>query len=81
MADGAGNERTLEQRIRLIEDRLEIYNLIAGHPPSAIDTTAGPGLGRQSEVLHTARIHALASRARATGSRRGSSRASSRTWG
>jgi hypothetical protein len=26
---------TLEPRIRAIEDRLEIYNLIAGHPPSA----------------------------------------------
>jgi SnoaL-like domain len=31
--------RPLEQRIRDIEDRLEIYNLIAGHPPSA-DTGA-----------------------------------------
>ena len=31
--------RGLEQRIRAIEDRLEIYNLIAGHPPSA-DTGA-----------------------------------------
>src|SRR5258708_878303 len=30
---------TLEQRIRLIEDQLEIYNLIASHPPSA-DTGA-----------------------------------------
>ena len=30
---------TLEQRLRAIEDRLEIYNLIAGHPPSA-DTGA-----------------------------------------
>jgi SnoaL-like domain len=30
---------TLEHRIRSIEDRLEIYNLIAGHPPSA-DTGA-----------------------------------------
>jgi hypothetical protein len=29
------NNRTLEQRIRDIEDRLEIYNLIASHPPSA----------------------------------------------
>ena len=28
-------ESTLEQRIRAIEDRLEIYNLIASHPPSA----------------------------------------------
>lgn len=27
--------RTLEDRIREIEDRLEIYNLIASHPPSA----------------------------------------------
>ncbi|MGE5271678.1 MAG: nuclear transport factor 2 family protein [Thiohalocapsa sp.] len=34
------SSETLEQRIRLIEDRLEIYNLIAGHPPSA-DTGAG----------------------------------------
>lgn len=35
-----GRERlSLEQRIRAIEDRLEIYNLIAGHPPSA-DTGA-----------------------------------------
>ena len=34
------NEKlTLERRIRAIEDRLEIYNLIAGHPPSA-DTGA-----------------------------------------
>ena len=31
--------RTLENRIRDIEDRLEIYNLIASHPPSA-DTGA-----------------------------------------
>jgi hypothetical protein len=30
---------SLEQRISAIEDRLEIYNLIAGHPPSA-DTGA-----------------------------------------
>src|ERR1700684_1776054 len=30
---------TLEERIRAIEDHLEIYNLIAGHPPSA-DTGA-----------------------------------------
>ena len=33
------DNRTLEQRVRAIEDRLEIYNLIAGHPPSA-DTGA-----------------------------------------
>ena len=32
-------ESTLEQRLRAIEDRLEIYNLIASHPPSA-DTGA-----------------------------------------
>ena len=25
--------RTLEDRLRAIEDRLEIYNLIASHPP------------------------------------------------
>jgi hypothetical protein len=35
MAEG----KSLEDRIRAIEDRLEIYNLIAGHPPSA-DTGA-----------------------------------------
>ena len=34
-----GESRTLEDRIRAIEDRLEIYNLIASHPPSA-DTGA-----------------------------------------
>jgi hypothetical protein len=34
-----GTTRTLEDRIRAIEDRLEIYNLIASHPPSA-DTGA-----------------------------------------
>ena len=33
------NPRSLEDRIRSIEDRLEIYTLIAGHPPSA-DTGA-----------------------------------------
>ena len=27
--------RSLEDRVRAIEDRLEIYNLIASHPPSA----------------------------------------------
>ena len=27
--------RTLEDRVREIEDRFEIYNLIASHPPSA----------------------------------------------
>jgi hypothetical protein len=29
------SSRTLEERIRAIEDRLAIYNLIASHPPSA----------------------------------------------
>src|SRR5213080_1813597 len=32
--------RSLEDRLRAIEDRLEIYNLIASHPPTA-DTGAG----------------------------------------
>ncbi|MEX0591248.1 MAG: nuclear transport factor 2 family protein [Xanthobacteraceae bacterium] len=32
-------QRPLEDRVRAIEDRLEIYNLIASHPPSA-DTGA-----------------------------------------
>jgi hypothetical protein len=40
MAQGNGGGDTLEARIREIEDRLEIYNLIASHPPSA-DTGAG----------------------------------------
>jgi SnoaL-like protein len=31
----ASPNRSLEDRIRAIEDRLEIYNLIASHPPSA----------------------------------------------
>ena len=35
----ANQNRTLEDRIRAIEDRLEIYTLIASHPPSA-DTGA-----------------------------------------
>jgi hypothetical protein len=40
MAQNISSEgSTLEQRVRAIEDRLEIYNLIAGHPPSA-DTGA-----------------------------------------
>lgn len=34
MAQG-NTERSLEDRLRDIEDRLEIYNLIASHPPSA----------------------------------------------
>ncbi len=33
------NERTTDERLRAIEDRLEIYNLVASHPPSA-DTGA-----------------------------------------
>jgi hypothetical protein len=35
----AEDGKTFEHRLRLIEDRLEIYNLIASHPPSA-DTGA-----------------------------------------
>ena len=35
-----GDAKTLEQRLRLIEDRFEIYDLIASHPPSA-DTGNG----------------------------------------
>ena len=35
-----GDDRSLAERLRAIEDRLEIYNLIATHPPSA-DTGAG----------------------------------------
>src|SRR6266545_4207377 len=31
----ASTNRSLEDRIRAIEDRFEIYNLIASHPPSA----------------------------------------------
>ncbi|MCY4550483.1 MAG: nuclear transport factor 2 family protein [Defluviicoccus sp.] len=37
--DGNGKDGSLEARLRDIEDRLEIYNLIASHPPSA-DTGA-----------------------------------------
>src|ERR1700722_20664954 len=40
MPTEASGDKTLEQRLRRIEDRLEIYNLIASHPPSA-DTGAG----------------------------------------
>ena len=29
------SDRSLEERIRTIEDRLQIYNVIASHPPSA----------------------------------------------
>jgi len=42
------DNRMLEQRIRAIEDQLEIYNLIASHPPSA-DT----GAGRYAEAVFT----------------------------
>jgi hypothetical protein len=41
----AGTDRTVEERLRLIEDRLEIYNLIASHPPSA-DTGASDHTAR-----------------------------------
>src|SRR5207237_8726645 len=40
MAAAGKGGKTLDERIRLIEDRLDIYNLIASHPPSA-DTGAG----------------------------------------
>src|SRR5262249_22924388 len=39
MNDRTSDSRALEQRLRAIEDRLEILNLIASHPPSA-DTGA-----------------------------------------
>ena len=39
MASTAASSRSVEDRIRAIEDRLEILNLIASHPPSA-DTGA-----------------------------------------
>src|ERR1700687_160418 len=42
------DNRTLERRIRAIEDRLDIYNLIAGHPPSA-DT----GADYYAEAIYT----------------------------
>jgi len=35
MTSADANRRTIEERIRGIEDRLDIYNLIASHPPSA----------------------------------------------
>ncbi len=40
MAAHGSDGGTLEQRLRVIEDRLEIYNLMSTHPPSA-DTGAG----------------------------------------
>src|ERR1700689_5543087 len=45
----AEQQSSLERRIRAIEDRLEIYNLIAGHPPSA-DT----GAAAYAEAVYTA---------------------------
>jgi hypothetical protein len=39
MSQASGAPPTTEDRIRVIEDRLEIYNIIASHPPSA-DTGA-----------------------------------------
>jgi hypothetical protein len=44
----ANDTQSLEQRIRAIEDRLEIYNLIASHPPSA-DT----GAAAYAEAVYT----------------------------
>jgi hypothetical protein len=41
-------QHSLERRIRAIEDRLAIYNLIAGHPPSA-DT----GAAAYAEAVYT----------------------------
>jgi len=41
-------QRSLEGRLRAIEDRLEIYNLIASHPPSA-DT----GAAAYAEAVYT----------------------------
>src|SRR5271157_4644334 len=38
------SDRSLEARIRAIEDRLEIYNVIASHPPSA-DTGGSEHIG------------------------------------
>ena len=35
MSSPQATSRTIEDRIRAIEDRLEILNLIASHPPSA----------------------------------------------
>src|SRR5580698_5489390 len=44
----ADNRQSLERRIRAIEDRMEIYNLIASHPPSA-DT----GAAAYAEAIYT----------------------------
>lgn len=35
MSDVSAKNRTLEERLQAIEDRLDILNLIAGHPPGA----------------------------------------------
>lgn len=35
MTEASGGWRSIEERVREIEDRLEIINLIAGHPPGA----------------------------------------------
>jgi hypothetical protein len=40
MAEQSPKHRSLEERLRDVEDRLEILNLIAGHPPGA-DTGDG----------------------------------------
>jgi hypothetical protein len=40
MAAETNDGSTIEQQLRLIEDRFEIFNLIASYPPSA-DTGAG----------------------------------------
>ena len=44
----AHSRETLEHHIQAIEDRLEIYNLIASHPPSA-DT----GASAYAEAVYT----------------------------
>jgi len=41
--------RTIEQRLRAIEDRLAIYNLIASHPPSADTGAADHARGAYTE--------------------------------
>jgi hypothetical protein len=48
MVEQDEQELSLEKRIRAIEDRLEIYNLIAAHPPSA-DT----GASGYAEAVYT----------------------------
>jgi len=41
IAEHSADSDTFERRLRAIEDRLEIYNLIASHPPSADTGAAG----------------------------------------